>query len=418
MNYEEMLNAKDGGSAHASRMPFGNLVKKQIDGKYRYVVELHRDLMERPGFMEALQTDQQLAMSLKSRGQARFIVEQNGETPRLELELGHYHTLDQLLNDNPAIVAHSGFIDTVVAGLLDVLEELHQHSAYYLCLSPRNVLVRKADSEPLLLLHASAFARSVGSSQLFADMESFVAPEVLAGQEPTASSDIFSLGRLIECLYQNAKMPMEYKQVVKKATQQEPSKRYASIADMRAGLKGLRNTKQSLVMFLSAVAVALVCVWLYFELVPTAENIEFVEGVPTEAEESLLDEGGYYPGSDSDEWSDSDSIDVSAMEERLSMDAYMKKAEDIFRKRFTQEADRILSKVYNNSNMNASEKTFIASTNVMHDELLKAQSELTEQTGISDQSAERIAMEVIDRLTYEKQKTLTKSATAPQNEEE
>ena len=417
MNYEEMLNAKDGGSARALRMPFGNLVKKQIDGKYRYVVELHRDLTGRPGFMDALQTDQQLAMSLKSRGQARFVVEQNNETPQLELELGQYYTLDQQLNDNPAIVAHPGFIDTIVEGLLDVLEELHQQSVYYLCLSPRNVLVRKSDNAPLLLLHASAFTRSIASSLLFVDMESFVAPEVLAGEEPTVSSDIYSLGKLIEHLYQNADIPMEYKRMVKKATQQEPSKRYASIADMRAGLKGLRNTKQSLVMFLSAVAVVLLCVWLYFELVPTAENIEFIEGVPTEAEESLLDEGGYYPGSDGEEWSDSDSIDVSAMEERLSMDAYMRKAEEIFRKRFTQEADRILSKVYNNSNMNASEKAFVASTNVMHDELLKAQSELTEQTGISDQSAERIAMEVIDRLTYEKQKTLTKSATAPQNEE-
>jgi len=85
----------------------------------------------------------------------------------------------------------------------------------------------------------------------------------------------------------------------------------------------------------------------------------------------------------------------------------MQKAEDIFRKRFTKEADQILSRVYNNENMNANEKTFMANTNAMRDDLVKLQTDLTEQTGITSDKASRIAMEVIDQLTLEKQRKLS-----------
>jgi uncharacterized protein YdaT len=94
--------------------------------------------------------------------------------------------------------------------------------------------------------------------------------------------------------------------------------------------------------------------------------------------------------------------------ERKMIDVYMKKAEDIYRKQFRTEADRILSKVYNNERMNASEKSFMASSNAMRDELIKVQNELAVHAGISDDRAGRIATEVIDQLTREKTEALDK----------
>ena len=412
-----MLNAKDGTNGRTGRMPFGFLRKMQIEGKYHYVLELRGDLVGRPDFKDALKAEAETAGRLKSRQQVRFLeIERDGAT-LLELEQGQYQTLEQLLADNPAVVAKSGFIDHVVDSLLEIAEELHQKSLFHLCFSPQNVLIRKGDEMPMLLLHASAFSGSVGVSKLFVDMENFVAPEVLSGQEMTAASDVYSLGKLIEWLYQQGSITYEYKRVVKKSVQENPAKRYASAREMRSALKSLRGTKHSVVTFVAAVAVVLLCVFLYFELVPQADNIEFVEGAPAEPEMSLLDDGNFDPENDSDLWSDSDSVEVDTLGERMAMEAYMQKAEEIFRKRFTREADQILSRVYNNENMNANEKTFMANTNAMHEDLVKLQTQLTEQTGISSDRASHIAMEVIDHLTLEKQKSLNTPTSGTQSDD-
>jgi len=407
MNYEELLHAKENSTGRAARMPFGNLLKKQIDGKYHYVLEFRHEIAEKPGFKEALKNDERTALSLKSKQQLRYVISERDGVTELELDQGQYQTLEQLLSDNPAIVAKTGFVDNLVNGLLDIADELHQHSVFQLSFSPRNVLIRKGDEMPMLLLHASAFVRSVESTLLFDGQEDFVAPEALSGEKVTAASDIFSIAKLVEWLHQQGDMSFEYKRMVKKATQPEPGKRYDSVTELRSALKSMRNTKHSAIMFVSALIVALLCVWLYFELVPKGESIEFIEGAPAEEEESLLDEGGFDPESDIDIWADVDTTDTATVEEREAMETYMKKAEDIFRKRFALEADRILSKVYNDASMNANEKVFIANTNVMRDQLLKVQTELAEQTGISDLKAGRIAMEVIDQLTEEKKNSLT-----------
>lgn len=417
MNFEEMLNAKDGNNSRTGRMPFGFLRKMQIEGKYRYVLELHDELVGRPGFKDALKADAKAIGTMKSRQQVHFLEFEHEGALLLELEQGQYQTLEQVLADNPAIVAKTGFIDRVVDGLLEIAEELHQKSLYHVCLSPQNVLLRKGDEMPMLLLHASAFSSSVAASHLFVDMEHFLAPEVLAGQEVTAASDVYSQGKLIDWLYQHGAITYEYKRVVKKAVQEEPAKRFASVQEMRSALKSLRGTKRSVVSFVAAVAVVLFCLFLYFELVPQADNIEFVEGAPAEPEVSLLDDGNFDPEKDSNLWSDSDSVEVDTLGERMAMEAYMQKAEEIFRKRFTREADQILSRVYNNENMNANEKTFMANTNAMHADLVKLQTDLTEQTGITSDKASRIAMEVIDHLTLEKQKSLTTPTSGTRSDE-
>ena len=105
---------------------------------------------------------------------------------------------------------------------------------------------------------------------------------------------------------------------------------------------------------------------------------------------------------------DTSLVDSITEEEKRTLDDYMKKAEDIFRKQFTKEADKILSKVLNDSKMSDSEKEFMTSNNAMRDELMQLQTELAEQAGISDDRAGRISTEVLNQLYIEKQKKLRK----------
>jgi serine/threonine protein kinase len=273
------------------------------------------------------------------------------------------------------------------------------------------VLVRKGDEMPMLLLHASQFAKVNDWLHIYDGQESFIAPEVLAGETMTERSDIYSLGCFIKWLFSQGSLPYEYKTVVAKATKEDATKRYASIADMRSALIKARAAKRSVISLAIALFVALVCVGLFFEMMPEGEDIEFVQAAPKEADEDLLD-AGFDPMNelaqasplDSAMMADSLAADTIADDERQTMETYMKKAEDIFRKQFAKEADRILTKIYSDENMNASEKTFIANSNAMRDELMKIQNTLAEQAGISDNRAGRIATEEIDRITREKDK--------------
>ena len=90
------------------------------------------------------------------------------------------------------------------------------------------------------------------------------------------------------------------------------------------------------------------------------------------------------------------------------MKAYQAKAEQIFRKQFTKEADRILNKVYNKKEMNLNEKDFMACSRSMTEELAKAESELAKQANLGNEKSQRIASEIIDQLTTKKMEALDK----------
>ena len=57
MNFEEMLNAQEGLVPKHEKLPFGDFYRKQIDGKYRFVVELKSSLTDSIVFCEALKKE-------------------------------------------------------------------------------------------------------------------------------------------------------------------------------------------------------------------------------------------------------------------------------------------------------------------------------------------------------------------------
>ena len=100
--------------------------------------------------------------------------------------------------------------------------------------------------------------------------------------------------------------------------------------------------------------------------------------------------------------------DTLQPEERKQLEDYQSKAEELFRKQFTREAERVLSKIYSKDRMGLSERSFIASNNAMASELLKTQGELAGKAGIPSDRADHIAAEIVEKLTREKQKGVNK----------
>ena len=85
---------------------------------------------------------------------------------------------------------------------------------------------------------------------------------------------------------------------------------------------------------------------------------------------------------------------------------YKAKAEEIFRKNYEKEADRILSKIYNKDYMNSTEKQFAAQSQSTIEELMKVQQKMGQEASLTPERAQLIASEIIERITNDKKKQL------------
>ena len=85
----------------------------------------------------------------------------------------------------------------------------------------------------------------------------------------------------------------------------------------------------------------LLIVSIYFGMTPEPQEIEYVKPAPKQSTDDLLDDG-FDPASELGIIS-GDSLSKLPPEKRKQMEEYEKKGEEIFRKQFEKEADRILS---------------------------------------------------------------------------
>ena len=184
-----------------------------------------------------------------------------------------------------------------------------------------------------------------------------------------------------------------------------------TLDEMTGALKEHRNTRRMLLAFVAAVALSLLAVWIYIEMVPETSTVEFVEPAPKAQTDDLF--GSYYDPEMG--IIESDTMPVTDLDRM-----YQQKAEEIFRKRYAQEADRILSEIYDDKRMNGTEKNYRANSQSMAEELIRLQTEMGEQAGLTEEEAGRIAQEIVDKLTQDKQAQITRRATAKgvQGEEE
>ena len=397
MNYEEMLNARENVGGKGTDVLIGAMRQTQVEQKYRYVVTLKPLLADDSAFRDALERDH--SWSMKHAGQHQLQYEL-GDDSTLLLEPGSYQTLDQLLDANPAMVATQGFVDGLISQLMDYAAKLHADGIYQLCFAPQNIFLRKGSTTPMVLTHGSFYTGMRDVKSLYDGCEKFVAPEVLAGEKATEASDVYSLGKLIEYLFDKGGMTLVYKMLMKKATAENPDARFHTVEQMKSSLAEKRNMRRSIIGLVAAVAIALLCVWIYVDWMPQRSDIEFLEQ-PKKQTYDPFDQP-YDP--EVQMVLDGDTINITDED----MEMYTHKAEQIFRKRFESEAEEKISNVFDKVHRGANEKTILADSKQMQDELEELKSNLAEDMGISSERAEEIAKEIIDEKMAKKKKELEK----------
>lgn len=405
VNYEELIESRKAAKPLAERMHVGNYYREQVDGKWRGVVDIFPSLNQSIAFVSGLRKECEENLTLASSHQVHFtpITNEQGDIVRLELEPGVYQSFQQMLSENPAIVASDQFVENTLQSLVDVTTYLHSRGIRHLCYSPSTVLARKGDHAALLLNHGSYYAGMEDLTSFYGDDADYVAPEVLAHGAVDDRCDVYSIGKFMQSLFGKGDMPLAYRRVMKKATSEKPEDRYDTPAELLKAVKKSSDTFKSLIVFAAAVLIALVIWVAYFDAFPETNQVEFVKPAPRQATDDLIEDG--FDPSELGVVS-ADSLSPEGQEELEAQRNYEAKAEAIFRKKFEQEADRILSKIYNKQYMSNSEKQFMTESESTTQELMMLQHDIGAEANLDPSRSQLIASEIIERLTEQKKKEL------------
>ncbi|MBQ1177165.1 MAG: serine/threonine protein kinase [Paludibacteraceae bacterium] len=174
----------------------------------------------------------------------------------------------------PAIVLE--YIDGVTLGkykspvpehllhdILDGVDYLHHRGILHNDLKPDNILINKLGHARIIDFGLSSSYDSIYTG-VIGGSEGFTAPEILQGEGYAgASSDIYSLGLIIQLLFGN-----KYQKIVKKCTMLEPEARYQSIGELKRAL----FIKRALPW--AVCAGILVLIIAFFAILPMAHRID------------------------------------------------------------------------------------------------------------------------------------------------
>ena len=147
--------------------------------------------------------------------------------------------------------------------ILDGVDYLHHRGILHNDIKPDNILINKLGHARIIDFGLSSSYDSIYTG-VIGGSEGFTAPEILQGKGYAgASSDIYSLGLIIQLLFGN-----KYQKIVKKCTMQDPNARYQSIGELKRAL----FVKRALPW--AVCAGILVLIIAFFAFLPTALRME------------------------------------------------------------------------------------------------------------------------------------------------
>lgn len=147
--------------------------------------------------------------------------------------------------------------------ILDGVDYLHHRGILHNDIKPDNILINKLGHARIIDFGLSSSYDSIYTG-VIGGSEGFTAPEILKGDGYAgASSDIYSLGLIIQLLFGN-----KYQKIVKKCTMPEPEARYQSIGELKRAL----FLKRALPW--AVCAGILVLIIAFFAILPTAHRME------------------------------------------------------------------------------------------------------------------------------------------------
>lgn len=320
------------------------------------------------------------------------------------MESEELKSLEYILREKPAYIANKKEIDRIIQEIIKGIAYLHEKKIPHLNLNLENILLTKEFT--IKIINPVSFYLNCKPSILTLDGE-FSAPELFfENGHPDFRSDIYSIGKIINVLFVYSSLPIKYKTIVKKATKEEPTKRFQNITQLQKAIK-VGSLKQKIIFFSIFLSITIIIVGFASMTILdfTDKSTHYV--VPAKNSQHTLEIIKKNPI----EYNiPNDSItNMMTNEEIEQQDIYDKKAANIFKKQFAKKAYPIISNIYSITNMNGEEKAFRSMSSKSFDELSKIQNELIKQYNIDPNEAAKLAQEVINSLTQQKMNELQES---------
>lgn len=127
----------------------------------------------------------------------------------------------------------------LVAQVADGVAETHRVGLVHRDVKPANVLLRRRGTHLVAHLADFGLAAAPGRGERFAGTPGYRAPEVEAGGQATAASDVYSLGCLLRALLPAGAVRGEVELLLATALAVDPAARHPSAAALRHALRAL-----------------------------------------------------------------------------------------------------------------------------------------------------------------------------------
>lgn len=394
MNYEELVNSYASNGSSQQPTPIGVLQKRRADTKFETVLTLHKWLASDAIFSSQLRKECAEISEIKGKYQVPFSLDDKAS--ELLIGQGSYVSLEQFFNENPAKCADAKFVRNLFCQIVEWGSEYHSRDIFHVCFSPRNVFVQRKTCQLALINHGSYYLHGNNLRELYKDDLNYIAPEVMSGTADERC-DVYSVGKLLQFIFNFTEIPFAYKQVISKSTEILPEDRYDSLENMLSALNRRRKMISSIKEFSVAAGIALIIVGMYFSVGAVQNQVEYVKPAPADATEDMLDDN--FDPTAAIEILTSDTASALTPEKQKQLDEFKAKAADIFRRRYEKEAERVLSRIYGKKYRNTSNKNFVDANQDAISELIQKQTDIAAQTGIDPGTSQKNAQEVIDKVS-------------------
>ena len=195
----------------------------KLYGKLHFLKRLKAEYAGDIRYQEALRKEFETGYRLEHPNLVRYF---SFDDDSILMEYVEGETLSQRLATHPDYFTKRKNTDKFVRQLLDAVSYLHSHQVLHLDLKPDNILLTRINGDVKLIdlgcCYTDSFPDTTGHTDAFA------APEQLMGGVVDIRTDIYAIGKILECLPDHT----IYNKVIARCTAEDPSDRYQSLEEI------------------------------------------------------------------------------------------------------------------------------------------------------------------------------------------
>ena len=231
-----------------------NTYRVKLYGKLHFLKRLKPEYAGDIRYQEALRKEFETGYRLEHPNLVRYISLDNDS---ILMEYADGETLSQQLANHPEYFRKRKNTDKFVRQLLAVVSYLHGNQVLHLDLKPDNILLTRINDDVKLIdfgcSYTDSFPDTTGHTNAFA------APEQLSGGVVDARTDIYAIGKILECLPNHS----IYNKVIARCTTERPADRYQSVEEIANDLRYI-HWNLSVITAMVLAAILLFAVWTLY----------------------------------------------------------------------------------------------------------------------------------------------------------